>query len=216
MSNECHGPTGIDVYQAIEAPRLNLPLYGRYAISLLLAIAIHAFILRLAGYYLLNADSHRGTAKPKTLHLKLSPSKSTPAQPRAQRNPATSSQTKKTKKPEKAAERDSAENQIEPSDPTTGVAPEPPTATRILATAKDLTQKMAEEDKTESKPVNDPISSAIERALNPQREPPGVTELADGTVRVVTQHGLVYCIRPKDDPGIAGPEDAISLAVSCY
>jgi hypothetical protein len=61
----------------------------------------------------------------------------------------------------------------------------------------------------------DPITSAFAKALNPQKEPPGVSELSDGTIRVVTGLGLVYCIRPRDDPGIAGPEDAVTLAVTC-
>ncbi|MEJ2694642.1 MAG: hypothetical protein P8166_16855 [Candidatus Thiodiazotropha sp.] len=61
----------------------------------------------------------------------------------------------------------------------------------------------------------DPIASTFAKALNPPKEPPGVSEMSDGTIRVVTGSGIVYCIRPRDDPRMPGPEDAITLAVTC-
>ncbi len=39
--------------------------------------------------------------------------------------------------------------------------------------------------------------------------------LADGTARVVTEYGVVYCIRPNEDWRILGPEDNLPVSVIC-
>jgi hypothetical protein len=43
----------------------------------------------------------------------------------------------------------------------------------------------------------------------------GPSSLADGTVRVVTEYGLVYCVRPIDDSRILGPEEIPPINMTC-
>ncbi|MCU7875204.1 MAG: hypothetical protein KZQ84_00115 [Candidatus Thiodiazotropha sp. (ex Lucinoma borealis)] len=51
--------------------------------------------------------------------------------------------------------------------------------------------------------------------MNKPREAPGVTSLADGTIRVVTEYGVTYCIKPIEDWRINGPEDDMGGSMHC-
>ena len=80
---------------------------------------------------------------------------------------------------------------------------------------KEIAKSMAAKEHIETKPNDSTVGAVLDRALNPRQEPPGVRELADGTIRVVTEYGHVYCIRPSSDPGILGPEDVMPKSVLC-
>jgi hypothetical protein len=60
-----------------------------------------------------------------------------------------------------------------------------------------------------------PVSAILDKALNPQREAPGITTQADGTTRVVTKQGNTYCIKPSEDWRILDPHDDIRVSVYC-
>jgi hypothetical protein len=91
----------------------------------------------------------------------------------------------------------------------------PVSKAQILATAKSVAHELAIKDMSETKPTESAIALAIKRSLKGQREAPGVSTLADGTIRVVTQFGTSYCVKPKDDTGILGPEDDMSVSMTC-
>ena len=84
-----------------------------------------------------------------------------------------------------------------------------------MATAKSLAHELATKDMSETKPTESAIALAIKRSLKGQRETPGVSTLADGTIRVVTQFGTTYCVKPRDDTGILGPEDDMPASTTC-
>lgn len=92
---------------------------------------------------------------------------------------------------------------------------ESPTTSAIIATARAQVRQMASRQMTEAKPEKNRIESAMERAFKPRKEPPGVTMLADGTIRVVTDWGKVYCVRATEEAGIPGPEDDMPLNMTC-
>jgi len=89
------------------------------------------------------------------------------------------------------------------------------TTARIRETATEEARTRAIEDITEHRTPTPSISSKLDRALNPPREPPGVRTMADGTLRVVTEFGTTYCIRPKEDWRILGPEDDLPVSMTC-
>lgn len=62
---------------------------------------------------------------------------------------------------------------------------------------------------------NDPVKAALSRAFNKYKEPRSIRQLADGRIRVVTAWGLIYCVQPADDWGIAGPEDNLPMNMLC-
>ena len=63
-------------------------------------------------------------------------------------------------------------------------------------------------------PNNRP-ESILDRALNPKRETPGVKTRADGTLRVVTEQGLVYCVKPTEAWRFPGPGEELPLNMIC-
>ena len=180
---------------------------------LVVSVALHILILRLAAHHLFNSGRADVATKPKTLHISLSPAKRLQTQTQTDRTNSITSNEDIATQQRTAQERSGKPADTNSEGPATRI--DGATSKRILATARDLAHSMSRGETEETAERADPIASAFAKALNPPKEPPGVSEWSDGTVRVVTGSGLVYCIRPNDEPGIAGPEDAITLAVTC-
>ncbi len=88
-------------------------------------------------------------------------------------------------------------------------------ATQIKATADSVAKEIAAEDTSTLEQKRSIIAKRLEQVFR-QSEAPGVSELADGTIRVVTEFGIVYCVKPQDDSRILGPEDNMPVSVTCH
>jgi hypothetical protein len=44
---------------------------------------------------------------------------------------------------------------------------------------------------------------------------PGITQYADGTIKVVTAYGTVYCTKSPQDPAKTGPIAPEGMAMTC-
>ncbi len=188
------------------------PGYGRASLVLLISVALHLLIFWLAaGYVTLNPEPHKRT-KSRPLHLTLTPPSSDASLPEPKDRPVEFRQ-KKARVPSNGVTSPAKQ----PPTPANTEKPHrtAPSAKAILATARSVTRQIAIRDQAELKPEKNSIESALDRAFNPQKEPPGVKRLADGTIRVVTDWGLIYCVRPSEDWRILGPEDNLPLNMTC-
>ncbi|MCU7811896.1 MAG: hypothetical protein KZQ77_11780 [Candidatus Thiodiazotropha sp. (ex Notomyrtea botanica)] len=202
--------------EAIQIPRFSLPPGGRYGLAFLFSVCINAAILWLVAHYLLKTDDYSAPPQPKTIHLQLSPAKERQTEPIVEQRPPTPSAAERPKTSNRNSEPQPAEEQATVSEPSSSTEKQPPVnSARILATARDMAHQMAAEDKTKPQQTAPLMPSALESALNPKREPASVEMLADGTIRVVTEFGLVYCIRSQDDSRILGPEDDLPMSMTC-
>ncbi|MCU7843825.1 MAG: hypothetical protein KZQ93_08310 [Candidatus Thiodiazotropha sp. (ex Monitilora ramsayi)] len=215
MSNPCHGVTGTDVDDAIQIPRSFLSPSGRYGFALLFSVCFHIMILWLVAQYLLKTDDYAAPPQPKTIHLQLSPIEERQTEPAAKQHPVTPGIRDSLETPNRNSEPPITDTPSTVRSSPLATEKPPINSARILATARDLAHEMAADDKTQTKRTDTPIQSALEKALNPKREPASVGMLADGTVRVVTEFGIVYCIRPQDDARILGPEDDLPISMTC-
>ncbi|MET0089370.1 MAG: hypothetical protein ABW068_04990 [Candidatus Thiodiazotropha sp.] len=66
-----------------------------------------------------------------------------------------------------------------------------------------------------SLPDTKSVSARLNRALNPKQEAAGVSVRADGTIRVVTDWGYTYCIKPLDEGQIEDPGEDIRVSMVC-
>ncbi|MEJ2611778.1 MAG: hypothetical protein P8179_17300 [Candidatus Thiodiazotropha sp.] len=119
------------------------------------------------------------------------------------------SSTHSQKQPEPLTQKNRIKQQIK-SD-----SPHSVTTAKILSSASSITHDIATEGPNDTKKDETSVSAILNKALNPHREAPGVSNLADGTIRVVTKQGYTYCIKPMDDGKINGPEDDIRVSVYC-
>lgn len=232
MPRGCHGLTETDVSDADDLSLLKHPAWGTYGTAFALSFGIHILILWFSARFLFDAGNMPTPAKPRTIHLTLSTSqnrRSDPAVPRP---------VQSTTKPDEVedSKEDTSREMIRKRDERLNPPPGEPvikdpsafgdstpagkiqgrvSASRIMASAKTYAQQMATEDTKEAERKDSAITSAMKRAFNPHREPPGVTTLADGTIRVVTPFGTTYCIRPQDDSRILGPEDDMPVSMTC-
>lgn len=197
----------------------------RFSLALVISCMLHMLILWLTGHYRIDAKNSRHAPQHKTLHLSLSSAtppvsdaitqSSSTAKPNRVETEKTearrSSAPGKTTLPEKPPGKRAGGNA---SQPVTDARPAV-TAARIRATAKEEAHASAEETSSETGSIKPTLATKLQRILNPTREPPGVRKMADGTLRVVTGFGTIYCIRPREDWRILGPEDNLSVTVTC-
>jgi hypothetical protein len=204
------------VHEAIGLSRPETPPSRRLALVLSLSLVLHALLLWRIGNPLRNTETAAVPAASRTLHLIFTPTKQMESEIEAPLNPADPRSTDLAKSMEKDSGETKTPEQMETSEPPTmKPAHDRTTSTAILATARDLARQMALKDAHQTKSGHGGVASALERALNPQTEAPGVKALADGTIRVVTENGLIYCIRPDEEWRILGPEDALPVSVIC-
>jgi hypothetical protein len=232
MPSAYQGPIEAVVYAETEFPYLKDSPGGRYGLALVISFGLHLLILWLAADYLLDSKTFSTSPQPRAIRLSLSPAKTMQSDPTTHqdshslprmdgdeiskedtiddRSPERDGASTQTARPNTASDQAVTNKSRLPAEPH-----EQASIARIMASAKSITRKLAAEDTSETKPRDSVIASVIEKALNRQTEPPGVSTLADGTIRVVTQFGTTYCIKPRDDTGILGPEDDMSVSMTC-
>ncbi|MCG7982299.1 MAG: hypothetical protein JAY90_06030 [Candidatus Thiodiazotropha lotti] len=90
------------------------------------------------------------------------------------------------------------------------------TSARILSSSKAISRDLAiDEEQAETIENKNSVSAILDQALNPTREAPNISTLADGTTRVVTEQGYTYCIKPLDDWRIVDPQDDMRVSAFC-
>ncbi len=94
-----------------------------------------------------------------------------------------------------------------------------PTTQDLLRSANQVARELAKTIPETSEPKRHrdttSVSARLDRALNPRREAPSVSVLADGTTRVVTEGGYSYCIKPLDDGQIVDPGEDMRVMMYC-
>jgi len=220
------------MYAETEFPFWKDPSGGRYGLALVVSFGLHLLLLWLAADYLLESKTLLMPSQPRTIRLLLSPAKSGQSDPTTQHLSHSDSRmdvdeiskqdTTEERGPDgegessQSARRKTTSNQRVTKQSRMLAEPhEQVSKAQIMAAAESLAQKLAAEDTSESKPAGSAIASAIAKALNRQPEPPGVSTLTDGRIRVVTRFGTTYCIKPGDHTGISGPEDDLPVSMSC-
>ena len=216
MPHGCHGLPEADVYEADEYSLLGNPSRSAYGTALAISLGLHLLILGFAARYLFDSGNTPAPAKPRTIHLTLSSAQSpeSDAGTHQREQSAAGKAEAGTPKDDSAGnttDTRSATGQASPLKRTPGGV----TASRIRETAKAYARSMAADDTSQTPHRKSAITSTLERAFNPQAEPPGVSTRADGTIRVVTPFGTTYCIKPRDDSRIQGPEDDLPVSMIC-
>ena len=90
------------------------------------------------------------------------------------------------------------------------------TSARILSSSKQISRNLAvDEEQAETTENKNSVSAILDQTLNPKREAPNISTLADGTTRVVTEQGYTYCIKPLDDWRIIDPQDDMRVSAFC-
>jgi hypothetical protein len=204
------------VQDAIDLSGPESPPGWRFSLLLLLSIALHALLLGWIANPLRNTETVTGPAKPGPLHLTFLPRPRMQSDTEAHSSPAESSSADLDTGVKKAGGESGTAEQSQTSESAT-LTPTRDRATSraILTTARELARQMALQAGSERKPARDDAAKALRQALNPQTETPGVKALADGTIRVVTENGLVYCVRPNEDGRILDPADNLPVSVLC-
>jgi hypothetical protein len=220
------------VYTADDSFQLKYSSRRAFGPAIAVSLSLHVLIFWLTARYLFDAWRNDTPSKPRTIHLTLTRIQETGSDSVVRRHSPSPSGTDETGASKDGAPRKQARHNADHSKPPPsasvintpkamgnsapfGADPGRVSASRIIATAKSYVREMATDDTTETKQKASPVASALERAFNPRTEPPGVTTLADGTIRVVTPFGTKYCIKPKDDFRILGPEDDLPVSMTC-
>ncbi len=204
------------MHEAIGPSRPETPPGRRLALVLSVSIALHALLLWRIGNPLRDTETTTGPAASRTLHLIFTPTEQSQSDTEAPLHPAHSRSVDRAKSMEQDSREIRTPERMETSEAPTKQPPhDRTTSSAILATARELARRMALRDGRQTKSGHGGVAAVLERALNPRTEAPGVKALADGTIRVVTENGLVYCIRPAEDWRILGPEDNLPVSVTC-
>jgi hypothetical protein len=232
MPRGCQGTTEADVNDADDDTLLKTPTRGTYGLAIAISFGFHMLILWVVTRYLFDDGNMPMPAKPRTIHLTLSYTQSRRSDPVVPRPVLSTTRTDEVKTTKDETSRKmilNGDDRLNPP-PGKGTTKDPKvfgdstlasetqgsvSASQIMASAKTYAQRMATEDTTQVKQEDSAIRSALKRAFNPHREPPGVTSLADGTIRVITPFGTTYCIKPRDDSRILGPEDDMPVSMTC-
>jgi hypothetical protein len=201
-----------DTYQPFGGISLqSSPRYGRTTLVLLISIGLHLLLFWLGSHISFKGDTSP-RSESRTLRLSLNP----PAPAAQPPEPAPSPEQAQTETPSPSKQaQNTPVKQTAPAHTAT-ITPEPaPSAAAILSSAKVLTKQMAEQDKTELKPKKSRVQFALEQAFDPPKEPPNIKQMANGMIRVVTDSGRIYCVKPSEDWRILGPEDNLPANVTC-
>jgi uncharacterized membrane protein len=188
---------------------------GRTALVLLVSIGLHLLLFWLGSHISFETETSP-RSKPRTVRLSLNP----PAPAVHPPEPAPSPEQTQAETPPPATQaQDTPVKQALPADTATATPEPAPSAAAILSSAKAVTkqmaEQMAEQDQTELKPTKSRVQSALEQVFDPPKEPPNIMQMANGTIRVVTDSGRVYCVKPSEDWRILGPEDNLPVNVTC-
>jgi outer membrane biosynthesis protein TonB len=189
--------------------------------ALVVSLGIHLLLLWWLAYHASGLD--RSAEKPqdkKTIRLKLQwLSPVVPEPPLARDTPAPKPLAPPLSKPEnRQPEKPTATRTA--NYPIHAPAHQPrPTTQDLLRSANQVAREIAKAFPETSDPKRHKdttsVSARLDRALNPRRKTPGVSVLADGTTRVVTEGGYSYCIKPLDDGQILDPGDDMRVMMYC-
>ncbi len=202
------------MHDSIETNDLIYPSGRRVSLAFVISILLHAVLLWILGRYLFNNMSQPNLSTSRKIQLQLSPAKTPQKKPAALSSSATSRgfDGKKSIHKEDRKRREPTETRKQ----SRSVQPQV-SSHQILTTAIETARQFASiEGHNKGVKTTKPIESTLAEALNPKREPAGVSTLSDGRIRVVTEWGLVYCIRPQDEARIEGPEDNLPVSMICH
>ncbi|ODB84734.1 hypothetical protein A3195_02075 [Candidatus Thiodiazotropha endoloripes] len=133
--------------------------------------------------------------------------------PKQQRSPTQTAEPKHHDKPP------SPTNQAELNErqqPITETTADKITSARILSSSKEISRNLViDEEQADTIENKNSVSATLDQALNPKREAPNLSTRADGTIRVVTEQGYTYCIKPLDDWRIVDPQDDMRVSAFC-
>jgi hypothetical protein len=221
MSNKTHGGEVFNTYDSASSIPLKPSTRTSYAWALPLSAGLHFLLIWLVTQLLF--ETPPSTAKrnqtihlsfetvnaqqPKTDNGAVGQPSSPPVKVGETKNPSVES-SQRTK--DKQTERTISDDQLNDINIVAK-----PSAAQIKATAESIAKAIAAEDTSTLEQKRSIIAKRLEKVFS-QSEVPGVSELADGTIRVVTEFGIVYCIKPQDDSRILGPEDNMPVSVTCH
>jgi hypothetical protein len=222
MSNETHGVVVFNTNDSGSSIPLEPSTRTSYAWALPLSAGLHLLLIWLVTQILFETHPPSSATRNQTIHLSFTTVSS--------RQPKTDNRTvpQPPSPPVKAGDAKQAPAQSlhrtedKQTDPTfaddqsndINIATKP-SAAQIRATAESVAKAIAAEDTSTLEQKRSIIAKRLEQVFR-QGEAPGVSELADGTIRVVTEFGVVYCIKPQDDSRILGPEDNMPVSVTCH
>lgn len=107
-----------------------------------------------------------------------------------------------------------------PADKDNPHADRPANIETLLNSARQIAREAAKEiplPKDNLPPLRDrPILPKLAQLLAQKNKPPaGVTEYADGMIKIVTESGNVYCMQPKSHLPQNGPIESESIPMTC-
>ncbi len=223
MSNESHGWGALNANHSVNLIPHDLTARARYSWALALSLGLHILLIWLAVHLLFTTQPTHSPAKSRTIHLSFESvnEQQTKTDVHAtDQRPSSQVATGKAKHAPTQSLHDREIKQANPPNaddqPETMRTPSNPSSAQIKATAESLAKSIAAEDTTTLRQKRSAIEKRLQELFGQQGEAPGVTELADGTIRVVTAFGIVYCIKPPDESRILGPEDVMPVSVTCH
>ncbi|MEJ2394957.1 MAG: hypothetical protein P8Z77_09280 [Candidatus Thiodiazotropha sp.] len=222
MSNKTHGGEVFNTYDSASSIPLKPSTRTSYAWALPLSAGLHFLLIWLVTQLLFETHPPSSATRNQTIHLSFAtinaqqpktdnraiaqpPSPPVKAGDTISPHAQSSQRTK-----DRQADRTISDDQLNDLNIATK-----PSAAQIKATAESIAKAIAAEDVSTLEQKRSIIAKRLEKVFS-QSEVPGVSELADGTIRVVTEFGIVYCIKPQDDSRILGPEDNMPVSVTCH
>lgn len=215
--------------ELIEPTIRSVQLPRELTLAVVVSVALHLLILWLLANHM-SFINHRfpDSALPQLLHITIAHPRNTQnskaQQSPLKQNPALEIDPGKQQIYDRVMDHDaSADTEIEPiphPDPTSkqpitgAISGKPITTRQIMDITATVIHDLPDDDNNTKKEMES-VSAKLDRALNKQQEAPGVSTLADGSTRVVTEHGTTYCIKSIEDWRINGPEDDMRVSMYC-
>lgn len=188
---------------------------------LLISIALHALAISV-----LTPPGDGSFAPPSVLEVRLARERQRQASDIDRERPAIAASRARTGGIAAAGETEPSgmpapsPEQNTPEHPQYPAPPPPPTAAEVLL---DSARRVARDEgrhlsppKTDPGKFDDrPALPELARALARGKLPPGVTQFADGLLKVVTLSGAVYCLRPLPVLVRGGPVEPSVMPMTC-
>jgi hypothetical protein len=222
MSNKTHGGEGFNTNDSASAIPLTPSTRTSYAWTLPLSAGIHLLLIWLATQLLFETPPPSSTTRNQTIHLSFTTVNA--RQPKTDNRTVAQTPSPPVKAGETKHQPTQARNRTDIKQTAPNIADDQindiniatkPSAAQIKATAESIAKAIAAEDTSTLEQKRSFIAKRLEQVFR-QSNAPGATELADGTIRVVTEFGTVYCIKPQDNSRILGPEDNMPVSVTCH
>ncbi|MES9993200.1 MAG: hypothetical protein ABW098_14690 [Candidatus Thiodiazotropha sp.] len=182
--------------------------------AVVISIGFHLLMLLYLSNWL---QQQRDISAPSSLPRPLSITITTPGTTQASANPQAASIEPATTRNQESIQQTQMPSSDEAQAELTSdrIREKTVTSAQIMRSAPAITQDLAKQTEEVERENTDTVSAILQRALNKPRETPGVSTQADGTIRVVTENGFTYCVKPLDDWRIIDPEDDLRVSVYC-